>query len=126
MLIGIPKEDKSWDKIHFARCMNRVKILAEVFDGDLDKVEMCIRAVYDDFHVRSGLNVTLETVVKHAHTYKLKQAQNPKELEKKKKEGWAEKGLSPCHGADIEVMVDGKKHCSHCMVTLDSVKLEAI
>ena len=122
-LIGIDPEDKVWDKIHFARCLRSAKLLLEVFDGDEARAIKCVKAVYADLHDFKGLTVTIETVVKHAHAYKQKEADSPAEREKRKKARWAAEGLTACCGAQMEIWDDGKTHCKNCNRTLTITKV---
>ena len=72
-MLEIPKEDKSWDKAHFARCSKSSKLLLEIFGGENDEALIraadCMADVYYQLQ-KSSLECTLETVVKRAHEWR--------------------------------------------------------
>ena len=61
---GFEKDDKSWDKMYFARCSKSAKQLLD-FIGNWKDAGNCIQEVYEKLSGK-GLTVTLETVCKHA------------------------------------------------------------
>jgi len=70
MIQGFAKEDKIWDKAHYARCVKPAKILLEFFEGDYIKAVDCIEDLSNELKAK-GLSWTLETIVKHSANYKL-------------------------------------------------------
>lgn len=67
-ITGYSKEDKSWDKLNFARCSKTAKALIE-FMGNWKDAADCIQDVYEKLTAK-GLTVTIETVIKHASEWK--------------------------------------------------------
>lgn len=68
MLQGFDKNDKSWDKLNFARCSRSAKALQE-FLGSWGAAVDCLEDVYTRL-TKKGLTVTFETVLKHAADWK--------------------------------------------------------
>jgi len=66
---GVPLDDKSWDKINYARYSKSAKNLIEIL-GNIEEVNMCIGEIKKRMD-NSGLSWTLETVAKWAHDYKI-------------------------------------------------------
>ncbi len=67
---GFAKDDRSWDKAHFARASKSAKILLDFFGGDYVKAVDCIEDLANELKAK-GLSWTLETIVKHCANYKL-------------------------------------------------------
>lgn len=68
LVSGYPKEDKSWDKMHFARYSKSAKSLIE-FLGDWKSAGNCVQDIYEQLSAK-GLTVTLETICKHSADWK--------------------------------------------------------
>jgi hypothetical protein len=69
---GIPEEDKAWDRVNFPRYTKSAKLLLEIFNNNIGEIIACICELGEKFD-RSDLTWTLETIVKHASEFKLKQ-----------------------------------------------------
>lgn len=63
--MGIPEDDKAWDRVYFARFCSPAKGLLTLFGNDPGKCLDCIDAVVDA-HERKRLSWTPETILKHA------------------------------------------------------------
>jgi hypothetical protein len=68
ILNNIPRDDKTWDKVHYPRCTKSAKSLLDLF-GNLDDALGCMEFVYDDL-TKKGLTCTIETIVKHSDRYR--------------------------------------------------------
>ena len=66
---GYDKDDKPWDKINFSRCSKSAKLLLE-FLGNWETAADCIEEVHGSL-TGKGFSCSLETVVKHASTWKI-------------------------------------------------------
>lgn len=75
----IPKDDRSWDKTHFARAKKTTKTLLEVCGAHSSAVD-CIAEISAGFE-KKGLDWTIETILKHAHDWKRKRGLRNAELE---------------------------------------------
>lgn len=62
------EEDPGWDKLNFPRCSKSAKQLLDYF-GNWEMVSDCMEEIYNRLSSK-GLTVTLETIVKHASTWK--------------------------------------------------------
>lgn len=71
---GVPKEDRQWDKVQWRRCSKSATQLLATFAGDVVAAVNCIDELGDQFGEKE-LSWTLETVLKHAHDWKLKQTE---------------------------------------------------
>jgi hypothetical protein len=74
-LKGIPHEDRLWDADHYPRCKRRAKSLLRIFAGDFKKADQCMESIAQNFD-NEGISWSLETIVKHAHEWKMKQEGN--------------------------------------------------
>lgn len=68
MLQGFERDDKSWDKMHFARFSKSAKQLVDFMGSWKDAVDCC-QDVYEKL-TSKGLTVTLETICKHSGDWK--------------------------------------------------------
>src|SRR5436853_6658856 len=62
-------DDRSWDKIYFARCMKKTKELLEILEGDVRKATQCLRDLKDRFE-GDGLSWTIETVIQYSFEWR--------------------------------------------------------
>lgn len=65
---GYAKDDKSWDKLNFARFSKSAKGLLDFFGNWKDAAD-CVQETYEKL-TSKGLTVTLETISKHAADWK--------------------------------------------------------
>lgn len=70
-ILGIPKDDKVWNKTHWGRCSAAAFDLLAIFQGDKEMSADCMVSKHAEF-TKAGLNFTLETVVHHAHEWRNK------------------------------------------------------
>lgn len=66
----VPKDDRAWDKVHFARTKRSTKQLIEVV-GNRELALDCMDQLAAQF-TKAGLSWTMETILKHAHEWKQK------------------------------------------------------
>ena len=71
-LKGFDMEDRAWDKLNFKRCSKSAKQLLEYFDNNWETVVKCLESLAKEFNHKC-LEWTLETCVKWASEWKLKQ-----------------------------------------------------
>lgn len=74
VLSGTEFDDRSWDKVHFGRCMRGAKLLLEVC-GTFEIAKRCLEDLSEKFG-ELGISWTLETVVKHSHEWKQRRGKN--------------------------------------------------
>jgi hypothetical protein len=65
---GHDPQDKAWDQVYYPRYMKPAKELI-AFLGDWRKAGNCIQDIYEKF-TNQGLSCTMETIVRHAATWK--------------------------------------------------------
>lgn len=73
MVTGYGKDDKSWDKAHFARCSRSAKTLID-FLGSWESAVQCVDDIYQKYSAK-GLTMTLETIVKASAEWKKDQCE---------------------------------------------------
>jgi len=94
----IDREDRSWDKVHFARTKKSTKALIDVCGGYQPAFD-CIADIASQMDGK-GLDWTIETVLKHAHEWKRKRGIRRAELENNKSIFVGSKsviGITPTH-----------------------------
>lgn len=69
LAIGIPKEDKSWDKIYYPKYSKPAKEILELFGGDIGTAINCIESITNHLN-KNNLSWTPHTIVKHAGNWK--------------------------------------------------------
>lgn len=73
---GFREDDRAWDKRHWARFSPSAKKLLEVFEGDIEKAATCLKSIAERFN-NDGLTWVLDTVVRHADEWKLREEVGP-------------------------------------------------
>ncbi len=74
VLAGFEFDDRSWDKINFARYMRSAKELLEVC-GDFEIAKRCLEDLSKKF-IDIGCEWNLRTIVNHAPEWKLRRGKN--------------------------------------------------
>lgn len=69
MCQGVPRDDKSWDRIYFSRFTKSAKALIDLL-GDWRSAGLCVQEIYEKLNSK-GFTVTLETIIKHASIWKI-------------------------------------------------------
>lgn len=74
VLKGVEYDDRSWDKIHFARCSKAAKELFEICTS-FEIAKRCLEDLAKKFD-EIGCSWKLETVVSHSHEWKIRRGKN--------------------------------------------------